>query len=332
MVIATVINQFAREYFGPGVQVAVTPLRGGLQAQGICRALVHRRGKPIGSFVAKPFSGVAARELEVYRLLRATAQNHLAPALLGWRLTVQRRKQGYVFLEWVAAERRWPWRDLHSSSLVVEQLAALHRSDPAPFHTALAASWDYEGELVESSHVTLEAYRRAFFAGVRPGGRPMLPAFERLVSALPRLRRELMAFTGTALLHGDAHPGNVALKGTVALLLDWERARIGSPLEDISSWVHSLAFWEPEARRKHDTLFTRYRAARGHSPATLSREFRDACILAGACNALAGALRFHLAVLEDRKRSARQRFDSYRAAADWLRIIRLADICFGQQG
>jgi hypothetical protein len=74
-------------------------------------------------------------------------------------------------------------------------------------------------------------------------------------------------------------------------------------------------------------MLQRYLVAQG-SGTTVSQAFRDACILAGACNALAGALRYHLLVLEDQQRSTRMKFNSYRAAADWLRIIRRADACF----
>ena len=156
----------------------------------------------------------------------------------------------------------------------------------------------------------------------------MLRPLERLLSSLPRLRRELFTAAGTAVLHGDAHPGNVIVKGIRIILLDWGRTRIGSPLEDVSSWVHSLGLWEPAARVKHDALLKRYLSARGHSSSGLSQSFRDACILAGACNALAGALRYHLAVIGDRESSDRQKWDSHRAAADWLRILRRADMCF----
>jgi hypothetical protein len=331
MTVDRVANEFARQHFGPGVHVFVVPLSGGLEARGIARAVVYRGKKPAGSFVVKPFTGAASRELEVYRLLKATPHHHqLSPALLGWRHTGP--NHGYAFLEWLRAEARWPWRNLDSSLLVMEQLATLHRQEmPSPFGAALAG-WDYERELSESAHSTLEACRSTFRAGLRPGKRPMVRALERVVAALPRLRRELPGFTGTALLHGDAHPGNVVLTRSAAgkrlVFIDWARARIGSPLEDVSSWVHSLSLWEPEAKRRHDTMLQRYLAARG-SAAKISRTFRDACILAGACNALAGALRYHLTVLTDPESSSRAQIDSYRAAADWLRIIRRADVCFG---
>jgi hypothetical protein len=331
MTVERVAKEFARQHFGTGAHVSVIPLSGGLEARGIARVVVHKGENPVGSFVVKPFSGAMSRELEVYRLLKATPQHHqLSPTLLGWRRTGQ--THGYVFLEWVRAEARWPWRDIDCSLLVVEQLATLHRQEtPLPFQAALPP-WDYEQDLSESAQSTLDAYCSTFRTGRRLGKRPMVRALERLVTALPRLRRELLGFTGTALLHGDAHPGNVVLTSRAAtkrpVFIDWARARIGSPLEDVSSWVHSLSLWEPEARRRHDTMLQPYLLARG-SAATVSRAFRDACILAGTCNGLAGSLRYHLSVLADPRSSSQSQFASYRAAADWLRIIRRADVCFG---
>jgi hypothetical protein len=321
---SAVIQHFAVDRYGLGARVQLTPLRGGLEAAGIARAVVRRDDAPVGSFVAKPFSGRGRRELYVYRLLDGRAQSSLAPALLGWRYTDRHRTAGYIFLEWVPSRQRWPWGDVNSCGVVVDRLAALHRMQYPELPSALAKTWDYDVELIASAQSTLDFYGRAFLTGVRPGGRAMLPALRRILASLRRLRHELMSFSGTTLLHGDAHPGNVVMRGGGALLLDWGRARIGSPLEDLSSWVHTVGFWEPEAKRRHDTLLHRFLQARGTSTA-LSREFRDALILAGASNALAGALRYHLAVVIDTSQPPIEQFNSFRAASDWLRILRRAD-------
>jgi aminoglycoside phosphotransferase (APT) family kinase protein len=323
MLFDCVVTQFANEQFGPGIQVKMVPLRGGLESPGIMRADVRRQGARVGSFVAKPLLGASTRELHVYRLLERTARQRMAPALLGWHAG---QDQEHIFLEWVAGQSRWPWRNFDSLALVIEQLASLHGASAEPVEAALA-EWDYEAELRESAYATLEAYNRMSFQRKSPAGRPATAALARITEALPRLRGQLLAFAGTTLLHGDAHPGNVVLTRGNALLLDWSRARIGSALEDVCSWVHSVSFWEPEAKRRHDSLLRRYLLARG-LPAALSRDFRDACSLAGASNALSGALHYHLAVLEDPKTSRRAKDDSHRAAADWLRLIRRADTCF----
>jgi hypothetical protein len=324
------VRGFARQHFGPRVEVRVEPLKGGLEARGIARVIAYQGEEPVGSFVAKPFTMAMFREVDIYRLLAAVPSSfRLSPELLGWRHT--RKTEGYAFLEWVAADRAWPWRNVSRSLLVVERLAWIHRTQPTATLRAALARWHYERELEDSAHWTLDAYRRVFRHGTRPGNRPMIRALDRLVTHLPRLRRELLGFSGVTLLHGDAHPGNVVLTKTAGsehpVFIDWARARMGSPLEDISSWVHSLSLWEPEAKRRHDMLLKRYLVARGDG-STLSSTFREACVLAGACNALAGALRYHLSVLEAPETSPRAKFESYRAAADWLRILRRADECF----
>src|SRR5262249_39798877 len=51
------------------------------------------------------------------------------------------------------------------------------------------------------------------------------------------LRRHAPRSTGTTLVHGDFKPGNRLLQGDRGtLVLDWETAHLGDPLEDIG-WV-----------------------------------------------------------------------------------------------
>src|SRR5207302_11274597 len=102
---------------------------------------------------------------------------------------------------------------------------------------------------------------------------------------------------GQVVLHGDVHSGNVLLRdGSLqrsAVLVDWARARLGSPLEDVSSWLESLGSWEPGVRTQRTSLLKHYFRARG-----LQRIFAREVLLyywvAAACNALAGALHYHL--------------------------------------
>jgi hypothetical protein len=111
-------------------------------------------------------------------------------------------------------------------------------------------------------------------------------------------------------------------------LLDWGRARLGSPLEDVSSWLQSLGYWEPEVRRAHDTLLRHYLAVRGLST-HLGHDLRERYWLAGACNGLAGALHYHLlAAAAAADRQGRRRAQAVAATKDWLRIIRRADACW----
>jgi aminoglycoside phosphotransferase (APT) family kinase protein len=126
-------------------------------------------------------------------------------------------------------------------------------------------------------------------------------------------------------IHGDVHPGNVILRGSEGsldvVLLDWARARLGSPLEDVASWLHSLGCWEPEARRRHDTLMRSYLDARRNRQPFAS-DVRLNYWLASSSNGLSGAIRYHLAVLSDAASTEAARYDSGRALNAWQRVIR----------
>jgi thiamine kinase-like enzyme len=324
------VRDFVLRRFGPGVLGRASQLRGGLEARDVTRIDVFRGQQALGSFVAKPFTPETSREVRIYRMLKSERPNRLLPALLGSCSTG--RNRGYLFLEWIPSEYSWPWDNLRSSSLVLEELAFLHGSSLPGRGEAALKGLDYERALRDSANSTVTEYLRALANGVRPGNRPMLRALERFAACLPRLRRDLLAFTGPAFVHGDVHTGNVMLTragpGYRLVFIDWAKARIGSPLEDVASWVHSLGMWEPEARRRHDTMLQRYLVANGGT-GKLSRGFREACILAGAFNALAGALRYHLTVLQDGTSSEEAKRRSQSAAVGWLRIVRRADACCG---
>jgi hypothetical protein len=60
-------------------------------------------------------------------------------------------------------------------------------------------------------------------------------------------------------------------------------------------------------------------------PDHLSPELRELYWLAAACNAMAGALRYHLAVTLDSTRTDVERWEAFRALQHWLRIVRNAD-------
>jgi Ser/Thr protein kinase RdoA (MazF antagonist) len=202
------------------------------------------------------------------------------------------------------------------------QLARLHHNGSAI--TRAADGWDYESELVASASETVEAYLLS-----RSRGLPILTrVLERTAGVIRQFRRQLLSAYGETTIHGDVHPRNAIVskhrsRSSEVLLIDWARARTGSPLEDVCSWLHSVAFWEPEARRRHDTLLATYMRV-AHGTDRLSRELRDAYWLAGASNAFAGALRYHLTVLNNSPTRIQHR-NAVRATCDWLRIIRRAD-------
>jgi hypothetical protein len=83
--------------------------------------------------------------------------------------------------------------------------------------------------------------------------------------------------------------------------------------------------WDPEIRRRHDTLLRGYLAVRG-LPTALLRTVREAHWLALASNSLSGALGYHLAVaLDTAGRSSRERVAAVAALRQHLRVIRRAD-------
>lgn len=313
----------------PHVVLETKPLRGGLVSSSVLHVAVHGAGthRPkMTRFVAKQLPPGSQREAEIYGLLRAAGTHELAPVSFG----VGRGADAgaWLYLEAVAACSRWPWRDVEHARRVLEALAVLH---VRTLGVALEADgWDYEAELRERAELTLEhAERRVVLTG-DPLVRASLPGLRRLVMQLPAVRERLLGLQALppTLLHGDVHSGNVVVrkrKGRYEpVLLDWGRARIGSPLEDVSSWLQSLGFWEPAVKRKHDTLLAAYLRARG-LPAPASREIRDAYWLGAASNGLAGALYYQLDVAM-REGSTPAGDSALRAAHDWLRVIRRADL------
>lgn len=316
--------------------IEVRRLQGGLCSE---VALVTARlrggaGRRDIALVAKLVHGATAREAVVYRRLSRSVARRFSPELLG----AQRLGRGrwLLYLERIEPAHPWPWTDSAHTARVLDRLARFH-AETAP--RAALPAWDYEAENVAAARGTLALAER-LPRGAVPALSRTLPALRRVVAALPAMRRQLLAFEplGSAVIHGDVHPGNVMIRRrdgvAEPVLLDWARARVGSPLEDVSSWLQALGTWEPEARRRHDTLLAGYLAARGLSP-VLTRSLRDAYWFAAASNALAGALGYHLSIAGAGAGDAAEpgaspdaRAAAARNAADWLRVIRRADACW----
>lgn len=306
-------------------------LHGGLVASGVQQIrIVYRdqHGKRcLAQVVAKELIGAASRERWVYELLDRWRAGAIAPRLLG--VDELSPDASVLYLEWVTRTRAWPWRDALLTRRVLENLAAIHAKTAGINELPPLLRWDYDVELQTHAQITLEliesSRRRLDLAALTKS----LPAARRVVRALPAMRRHLYTFQplGQSVIHGDVHPGNVLVRQRAGraqpVLIDWGRARLGSPLEDVSSWLQSLGHWEPEVRRWHDTLFRAYLSARGLED-RLTPELRAAYWIAGASNALAGALSYHLA-LASQARTSQQAGAAIRAAMGWLRIIRRAD-------
>ncbi|HEX6534837.1 MAG TPA: phosphotransferase [Gemmatimonadaceae bacterium] len=314
------------------LRVETRPLRGGLEAASIDRITARyrdaRNRERVVHLVVKRLAGPAIREATIYEELVAKQAADLAPRILHVQhLGVERAD---VYMEALRPVRAWPWRERRAVECVLECVASLHARTVGAEAMATLRDWDYEVELQSTAILTLERLERL---DRRTAGWRVADALRwtrRVVDVLPTLRRELLAHRafGRAIIHGDLHSGNVVLRrrrGRLEpLLLDWGRARVGSPLEDVSSWLQSLGAWEPEARRRHDTLFVGYLAACGMEP-RLDAGARAAYWLAGASNALAGALLYHLAVLLDDRVSVARRASAAWMAREWVRVLRRAD-------
>lgn len=326
------IAAFVARHYGrvrKSARLNMRPLGGGLRNGGLALVRVSpvRPSLPPCAFVVKRVTGEDCREIDAYDALLRHAAPGIAPRLLGAERSGP--DEAYLYLEWIETWRKWPWREVDIAGIVLERLAALHRGVSVHRLTGTLARWNYETDLLRSAETTLEMFetesRHPDLAGVRHS----LPALRRTVAALPKLRRQLLtAGPPPVVLHGDMHTGNAIVRLSAnspePVLLDWGRIRVGSPLEDVCSWLQSLGYWEPEARRRHDSLLSRYLAARGFATPALPG-LRQAYWLAGGSNAMAGALRYHLFVATDAASTEHARLESNAQVRDWLRIIRRAD-------
>lgn len=276
-------------------------------------------------FVVKQLQGRPAREAAIYESLVVSHAAELAPALLHVERTGA--EQATLFIEAIRRTNAWPWRNVGTAKDLVARLAQFHVKAQAAL--VAAPDWDYEAELgvvAESTRNALEQCRRDPELSELAGS---LRSVDDIVLALPRLRRQLLDERpfGCRPIHGDVHPGNALTarrgRGEEPVLIDWGRARLGSPLEDLSSWLQSLGYWEPQGRRYHDTLAATYLDAFG-AGVTFNASIRAAYWMAGASNALSGALLHHLRHAKNQHQGSAIRANAFHAAKDALRVIRRA--------
>jgi hypothetical protein len=315
----------------PGqLQLRPRRLGGGLEAAAVTRVGARYRDERGRSrslaVVLKRIVGDAGREALLYERLVAPHAAALSPQLLG--LDRSGPGETTLYLEAVNRSGAWPWRESGAALAVLRSVAQLHTTAPGEAALEALRGWDYDAELALTAERTVEILERVRRLPNFPWLGPPARAARRLLATLPELRRQLLAAVpfGTTVIHGDLHPGNAVLRRRCGgvVLLDWGRARLGSPLEDVSSWLFSLGGWEPEARRRHDTLLSGYLAARGWE-SRLTAPLRAAYWLAGASNVLAGALLHHLTIATDPGVSPLRRGVAARAAFGWGRVLRRAD-------
>jgi hypothetical protein len=308
-------------------------IRGGVEASRVVLVTVRygiQSGRPkMLRCVAKQLTGRPAREAAVYENLVPAHARHLAPQLLAVEHTAN--GGAILLVEAIRRVRAWPWRKTETTEELVTRLAEFHAS--AQHAAFLIPEWDYEVELGKTAEHTLLALERCRGDPDLSVLMRDLPALNKVVRSLPEIRRQLLAERpfGCRPIHGDVHPGNVLVRrrdgGDRPVLLDWGRARLASPLEDVSSWLQSLGYWEPEGRRRHDTLLAAYLSALGMNR-TLTSSLRAAYWMAAASNVLSGALLCHLHGAADPQRPQAQRTAAIKAARDALRIIRRTNACW----
>ena len=310
------------------LSLSSTKLFGGTEAAGVYRVVASYEGdggRPRQCrLIVKHLAGHARREAVILQQLEARPDCRLLPKLMG---TFQDHNDDvYVGLKEVRRLAAWPWKNNEMTTKFMRELGEFHAVDRRDVHEA--ENWDYEGELLARAEETgtrlRYASRNPDMAALAPCIRPM----ERLTAELPRLRSLLLreAPFGARLIHGDVHPGNALVRSGATpqpVLIDWGRARIGSPLEDVSSMLQSLRFYEPATLQGHDTLLKDYLTGTG-GERRISDSIRSAYWLAGASNALAGALGWHLLIATDETHSRLRRQAAFSAAKDWLRVIRRA--------
>jgi aminoglycoside phosphotransferase (APT) family kinase protein len=300
------------------LRVSLRPIGEGLESQ-IHRARVTSHNPCLPRrLIVKTVRGRCRRESTMYRLLRACGQPPPTPILFGVHVDDDAE---HPYLEDVHPSIVWPWADFELSAAVCRALAALHglRLDGSRLR-----AWDYDLELRQSAEETLQlALTISDATGARYWVR--LGDLRRVVDALGCIRTRLTQ-GGTVLIHGDV-PGNVLVRRNRQqqriVLIDWARSRYGSPLEDLASWLQSVGCWEPEARRRHDSLFRTYLYA-WNTEAVLSPGTRVLYWYAAASNGLSGAIRHLLTVLGDPKSTDRIRMSSSLALGHWRRVIRRA--------
>jgi len=241
------------------------------RAPGSCRRLVAKRPPAAGPLA--PYD--VAKEGS---LVRALAHSDVpVPEMLAWtpgEAVAGRPVQVMAFVDGdipdVRSIERWPaWRDgrrrRQVGVRVLEVLAGLHAFDwrSADLSPALAAAGGSGPERLRASLDRLMG-RIDDLVAPRWAASPVCrDAWSWLHAHLPDL-----AGADTVVVHGDFRVGNIVFAGDrIVAVLDWERATLGDPMQDLGF------FCMPMARQRRpelmgmllgfDDLCAAYRAAAG---------------------------------------------------------------------
>lgn len=280
--------------------------------------------------VFKELRGRAVREAAVYQRLATRHAAGASPRVLG----VEHAGPDRALL-WLQALRRtcaWPWKDPTHGRALLGRLASFHRQSRAD--ASEMPPWDFESEFEVMAEATAEAVERCGFDDELRFIAEDAPAVRHLALSARTLRQEVLSGAGLAVgpIHGDVHPGNAIVcrrgRGAEALLLDWGRARIGSPLEDVASWLQSLGARDEATRTTREDLLAHYLGELGRDR-KVTPSLRAAYWIAAASNALSGALLHHVCMAETERPWSARRAAEARIAGDWASSIRSAAAIFG---
>lgn len=179
-----------------------------------------------------------------------------------------------LYLEYVQPVEEWPWQDISFHKLVLGQLARLHahfwnQNDRlASVHWLSENSSAYYSRLFKTkTYQTISNLYKGQEHGVLGDlTSDLIASVENISRALQRILHFLHHQKRT-LLHGDLHGENVLVgkdrhvnDGQV-LIIDWDRARLGHPLEDLSRWIENFQWTAPEITPSRETLLHIYSEA-----------------------------------------------------------------------
>jgi aminoglycoside phosphotransferase (APT) family kinase protein len=146
------------------------------------------------------------------------------PALLGW----EDGERPLLALEDLTERAHFPppWRpnDVDAVLATLAELGATHAHCLPPF----PETWPQWTEVAEDPAPFLSLG---------------IASPDWLDRALPELlaAERAVTFSGAGVIHGDVRSDNLCIRGSRAVLVDWNHAAVGDPAFDVAAWLPSLA-------------------------------------------------------------------------------------------